>query len=169
MIDILVNAVVNGLQTDLCKGSLLYTDDLIDNITTKDLTPGVPNKTISVVESDSIPLNHDISSQIAQTSERYTILIKLLVKANSEAEGKALRRKLTRRIKHSILKKGGSIYRGVLTSQDTDTGYSERPLKYAIGRTEFDMGEINNILFFLSETVFTVDTDVNYYDTQNEV
>jgi len=164
MIDILVNEIVKGLETDLCKGSTLYSDDLIDNVTTRGLSPKVPNKTISVEEADSIPLNHDISSQIAQTSERYTIYIKLLVKASSEAEGKALRRKLTRRIKHSILKKNGTIFKGILTSQDADTGYSERPLKYAIGKTEFDMGEIENALFFLSDTTLTVDTDVNYYE-----
>lgn len=164
MIDLLVNAVVMALEEDLGKASTIYTDDLIEVVTTKDLEPTVPNKTISVVEADSIPLNHDISSQIAQTSERYTIHIKLLIKANSEAEGKTLRRKLTRRIKHSILKKNGNVFTGILTLEDTDTGYSERPSKYGIGKTEFDSGEIDSILYFISDTTFTVDTDVNYYD-----
>ena len=164
MIDIIIDKIIEGLKKDLMSGSDLYSDHLVDNITNKGLTEKSPNMSIAIIEDEAVPLSFDISSQIAQTSEQYRILIQFLVRSASEEEGKEERRIVTRRIKHSFLRRNGNIFEPLLTAKDEDTGYNEKPRKYEIERTRFDNDVINGQYLYVSETSILVQTEVNYYN-----
>ncbi len=164
MIDILVDKIVESLDTDLTSGSVLYTDGFIEAVTNKNLVPESMHKQIAVLEGDSAPVEYQISDRIANTKEKYVLDIQLLVRAASEQEGKRLRRTLTSRIKHSILRKNGEFFSNVLGSSDSGVGYSETPQKYEIIRTQYDNAIIDGDFLYMSVVELAVETDVNYYE-----
>ncbi len=164
MIDIIVDKIVEGLSSDLGAGSTIYSDNLVEHVTNKGLVKESTNKTIAVLEDDAVPTEFDIADRMAQTTEVYTVRIQLLIRSAEEEAGKAMRRVITRRIKHSLLRKNGEVFTGVLTAEDTDTGYSEQPKKYTIVRTSYDGAKVDGVLLYISEIELAVDTDVNYFE-----
>lgn len=164
MIDVIVNALKDGLKIDLGQGGK-FSDYIVQSVQMEEIKSADPDRTIAIREFDQTPQDFEIG-QMSHTVSRYVVRLQLYAKNTNELEAQKTRRTLVRRVMKSLFSHVTppvfQTYTNLCGLSDTTDGIVERLLKWYVSRVEYFSAEYQATFQSIAVITLVLDTETNY-------